>query len=241
MRQNEVSDAQPGSFRYRTALGMQVFLPGSRTFQKSPAGLCPFLRHLTATACLSVVRPGSLGLTVHGDVRAEESALGLPVAESRDFWEILRVRCGVKGQGSKRREDAWMGPQTGVCPSPLGTQPEEPKRAQIGRFPSAKTQRELCPLSGLSKGVPSHPSSGHPWHPQLRGLACQCAHAYPTPENLCYKTGSSRCQPSPISSGPLQPGSRGGGELPSPAGPGWLFRGLPFGPWAEAFPGGPYL
>lgn len=165
----------------------------------------------------------------------------MPVAESRDFWEILRVRGGVKGQGSKCREDAWMGPQTGICPSPLGTQPEEPKRAQIGRSPSAKTQRELCPLSGLSKGVPSHPSSGHPWHPQLRGPACQCTHAYPTPENLCYKTGSSRCQPSPISSGPLQPGSRGGGEPPSLARPGWLFRGLPFGPWAEAFPGGPYL
>ena len=164
----------------------------------------------------------------------------MPVAESRDFWEILRVRGGVKGQGSKCREDAWMGPQTGICPSPLGTQPEEPKRAQIGRSPSAKTQRELCPLSGLSKGVPSHPSSGHPWHPQLCGPACQCTHAYPTPENLCYKTGSSRCQPSPISSGPLQRGSRGGGE-PPPGQARLAIQGAALWSLGRGFPWGPLL
>lgn len=112
--QNEVSDAQPGPFKYRMALGMQVFWSGSRTFQKSPVGLCPFLRHLTATVCLSSVWPGSLRLTEHGDVWGEESPLGLPVAEGRDFWEILRVRGSVKGQGSKGREGAWMGPQTDV-------------------------------------------------------------------------------------------------------------------------------
>lgn len=174
MRQNEVSDAQPGPFKYRMALGVQVFWPGSRTFHKSPVGLCPFLRHLTATMCLSSVWPGSLGLTEHGDVQGEESPLGLPVAEGRDFWEILRVRGGVKGQGSKSREGIGWGL------SPLGTQPEEPKGDQVGSSPPAKTQRELGPLSCLSKGVLSQPSSGRPWHPQLHGPACPCSHVYPT-------------------------------------------------------------
>ncbi|XP_010832725.1 PREDICTED: PDZK1-interacting protein 1 isoform X1 [Bison bison bison] len=96
--------------------------------------------------CLSSVWPGSLGLTEHGDVQGEESPLGLPVAEGRDFWEILRVRGGVKGQGSKSREGIGWGL------SPLGTQPEEPKGDQVGSSPPAKTQRELGPLSCLSKG-----------------------------------------------------------------------------------------
>lgn len=167
---------------------MQVFWPGSRTFQKSPVGLCPFLRHLTATVCLSSVWPGSLRLTEHGDVWGEESPLGLPVAEGRDFWEILRVRGSVKGQGSKGREGAWMGPQTGVWPSPLGTQPEEPKGDQVGSSPPAKTQRELGPLSLLSKCVLSYPSSGHPWHPQLHRPACPCSR---TPTR-CQRTSATK-------------------------------------------------
>ena len=80
------------------------------------------------------------------------------------------------------------------------------------------------------------------WAPLAPPAARPCLSLLPRlPNPICYKTGSSRCQPSPISSGPPQPGSRGGGEPPSLAGPSWLFRGLPFGPWAEALPGGPYL
>lgn len=175
MRQNEVSDAQPGPFKYRMALGVQVFWPGSRTFHKSPVGLCPFLRHLTATMCLSSVWPGSLGLTEHGDVQGEESPLGLPVAEGRDFWEILRVRGGVKGQGSKSREGAWMGPQS------LGHPARGAERGSGWKLPSCQDPERARPLSCLSKGVLSQPSSGHPWHPQLHGPACPCSHAYPTP------------------------------------------------------------
>ena len=76
-----------GPSRYRMALGMQVFWPGGRTLQKSPVGLCPLLTPLTATVCLSSAGPGPLGLTEHSDIWGEESPLGLPVAEGRDFWE----------------------------------------------------------------------------------------------------------------------------------------------------------
>lgn len=145
----------------------------------------------------------------------------------------------AKGQNAEKVPGWGLRLVSGLVPWAPSQRSRKGLRLEAPLLP--RPRESLSPLSCLSKGVLSHPSSGHPWHSQLRGPACPCSHAYPTPENLCYKTGSSRCQPSPISSGPLQPGSRGGGEPPSLAGPGWLFRGLPFGPWAEAFPGGPYL
>ncbi|XP_044800977.2 PDZK1-interacting protein 1 isoform X1 [Bubalus bubalis] len=96
--------------------------------------------------CLSSVWPGSLGLTEHGDVQGEESPLGLPVAEGRDFWEILRVRGGVKGQGSKGREGAWMGPQS------LGHPARGAERGSGWKLPSCQDPERARPLSCLSKG-----------------------------------------------------------------------------------------
>ena len=158
MRQNEVSDAQPGPFKYRMALGVQVFWPGSRTFHKSPVGLCPFLRHLTATMCLSSVWPGSLGLTEHGDVQGEESPLGLPVAEGRDFWEILRVRGGVKGQKAEKVLDGASVPWAPSQRSRKGIRLEAPL------LPRPRESLALCPAfpkvfcPSLPLGAPGTPS-----------------------------------------------------------------------------------
>lgn len=77
-----------------------MFWPGGRTPQKTPAGLCPLLRPLPAVVCLASAGLNSFWLVSSVMPGIEERPLELPVADSRDFWENLRVR-HLKGQRSK--------------------------------------------------------------------------------------------------------------------------------------------
>lgn len=104
-------------------------------------------------------------------------------------------------------------------------------------LPAPKTQRRACPsvLTFQRRSVPPL-SLGTPGTPAPS--ACT-----PTPtqphRNLCYETGSSRCQPSPLALGCLSLGAGEEGSHPHWKGQGRLFRGLPFGPWGPGTPRGP--
>lgn len=106
-------------------------------------------------------------------------------------------------------------PQPGPWPSPLGTQLEDIKGAQVLKISSwpHDLEENLPFCLAFPKAFCPTPLSGHPslWAPLAKQpCLCHTPTPYPVPEKPHYRTGSSRCQPSPISSE-----SQGEGETPS--------------------------